>query len=222
MAREGKLSEWGSVISISQWAGRGRFHRRWASPEGGLYGALILPQLTDEWERIAPLMTGYILSECLSERGWETLLKWPNDILAGNKKCGGVLIEQKNNFFAAGIGLNLNRKEDEIIKKEPGSFSPGYLAGEDEEPVSVLSLWEFLVKNFKKKYYEIVGKLDSEVFFQKIVSRFAFRESDITLKLPSGRICRGFMAGIDPTGALKVVVDGKEETFLNAEILPEH
>ena len=45
-----------------------------------------------------------------------TKIKWPNDILSGNKKIAGILIEtsirsDKTNDYIIGIGLNINQEK---------------------------------------------------------------------------------------------------------------
>lgn len=56
------------------------------------------------------------VADYLGAEGIKCLVKWPNDIYAGNRKICGILIENilQGNFLAAsviGIGLNVNQKD---------------------------------------------------------------------------------------------------------------
>ena len=103
-----------------QLAGRGRRGRSWASPFArNLYvsvgwtfaqGAAALEGLS--------LAVGVALAEALAELGLGGVaLKWPNDLLAGDVKLGGVLIEMSGDAdgpcrAVVGMGLNVRMPED--------------------------------------------------------------------------------------------------------------
>lgn len=111
------------VLADRQTGGRGRSGRAWASLPGNLHASLLLSsncplghagQLSllagvaaiDALRQAGPLAAGSILR-----------LKWPNDILVGTAKLGGVLIESTSNAprpnaspgisVIVGVGLNL-------------------------------------------------------------------------------------------------------------------
>ncbi len=106
------------VLADRQSAGRGRSGRSWASPPGNLYASLLilthaplakLGQLSlvagvatiDAVRNASPLASGESLR-----------LKWPNDILIGSTKAGGILVESctrgRDEEIAAVIGIGLN------------------------------------------------------------------------------------------------------------------
>ena len=99
----GSADEGHIVLAERQTAGRGRFGRLWASPKGGFYATFILPQVS-----IPSIRVGLAIHDALERLGVSTQLKWPNDLLVGEKKLGGVLVEEAHGLYLAGVGINLS------------------------------------------------------------------------------------------------------------------
>src|ERR1041384_6256419 len=115
LASEG-AEEGVSVVADEQTAGRGRLQRAWASPKGaGLYFSILLrPAIpVDQWPLItfaAALAVGDALQEAA---GVQTDIKWPNDLLSGERKICGILAEAidtpAGRAVIVGIGINLTQ-----------------------------------------------------------------------------------------------------------------
>jgi BirA family biotin operon repressor/biotin-[acetyl-CoA-carboxylase] ligase len=96
------------VIADEQTAGRGRRGAEWRSPPGaGLWMSVVLP-----WPRPVPhvtLLVGIAVAEAIEQAagGLRVGIKWPNDLLVGRRKLGGVLCESAGASVVAGIGINL-------------------------------------------------------------------------------------------------------------------
>ena len=98
-----------------QTAGKGRRGRRWISPFGRnvylTYGRFIGRQLSELGG--LSLVVGMVVVDVLRDMGLERVgLKWPNDILLGGGKLGGILLELRASDtggigLVAGVGLNL-------------------------------------------------------------------------------------------------------------------
>ena len=60
-----------------------------------------------------PLLTlalGLAVGECIQlTAGLSCDLRWPNDILAGERKVSGILVQIVDNAAIAGIGINMNQ-----------------------------------------------------------------------------------------------------------------
>jgi BirA family biotin operon repressor/biotin-[acetyl-CoA-carboxylase] ligase len=113
----------GSVwVADQQTAGRGRGGHQWHSAPGdGLYVSILLrPQmvLTDAlWLSLA---TGLAVKSAIhAVTGLSADIRWPNDILFGEKKCGGILVETSATaprpdspsmlrYAVIGVGINVN------------------------------------------------------------------------------------------------------------------
>lgn len=102
-----------AVLARRQTAGRGRAGRTFLSPEGGLYLSVVLRPLAPlhRWG-ILPLAAGSAVARDLRASGIDALLKWPNDVLVGGAKVGGILVESRMGdapFSVVGIGVNLGK-----------------------------------------------------------------------------------------------------------------
>lgn len=105
----------GTVVSAEkQTQGRGRFSRKWESPEGtGLYFNLLLrpPLPPEQAARIIPSVAVGVCN-ALRSMGYDAGIKWPNDLVISGKKVCGMLAEmgtdgQALRFVSVGIGLNV-------------------------------------------------------------------------------------------------------------------
>lgn len=101
------------VIADRQEAGRGREGRAWASPLGGLYmSAVMRPPLP--LADVPPMTLAIGIAVCDAARafGARAVLKWPNDVLVGDKKLAGILVETQSqggklDSVIVGVGVNL-------------------------------------------------------------------------------------------------------------------
>jgi BirA family biotin operon repressor/biotin-[acetyl-CoA-carboxylase] ligase len=108
------------VLADAQTAGRGRMARMWFSPPGvNVYASLVIrvsmdgPRLA-AWLSWLPLMAALSAAEAIERIGAITpAVKWPNDLLIGERKVGGILCESgsasgSGPFQVIGIGINVN------------------------------------------------------------------------------------------------------------------
>lgn len=103
--------EWSVVLADVQTAGRGRHGRAWLSPAGNLCLSVLL-RPTFESLSVLPLLAGLAVAEAAADWGVAAQLKWPNDVVAGGRKLGGILSEAASSggrveCVVLGIGVNL-------------------------------------------------------------------------------------------------------------------
>jgi BirA family biotin operon repressor/biotin-[acetyl-CoA-carboxylase] ligase len=115
-----------AILAECQTAGRGRRGRTWHSPaQGNIYSSVIVvPPIgvnrPESWLSWVPLLSALAVADCLSSHaGCGVSVKWPNDLLVGDKKLGGILCEQTSTSDKAlaiiiGIGLNINATLDKF------------------------------------------------------------------------------------------------------------
>jgi BirA family biotin operon repressor/biotin-[acetyl-CoA-carboxylase] ligase len=114
------------VVARSQSRGRGRYGHAWSSPPGGLWFSLVL---APSWQDRGTLLAGRCLTVLpivisLAARaaiarvsGLETRLKWPNDILAGRRKLGGVIANVSGravDLLTIGVGIDGNVRRADL------------------------------------------------------------------------------------------------------------
>jgi len=100
------------ILAEEQYAGRGRNQRTWSSPAGkGIYATTLLTRSARDLA-LVPLEMANIIASFLRERfGIDAGVKWPNDVLADNKKIAGIVIEARvqedRAFLIIGTGINV-------------------------------------------------------------------------------------------------------------------
>jgi BirA family biotin operon repressor/biotin-[acetyl-CoA-carboxylase] ligase len=103
------------VLAETQTQGRGRYGRKWMSPEGGLYLSFVTrPVLVLQSTPLLGLLCACAVAEALGSIGVERVrLKWPNDIQIDEYKIAGILSEivpvgADDYRVILGIGINQN------------------------------------------------------------------------------------------------------------------
>jgi BirA family biotin operon repressor/biotin-[acetyl-CoA-carboxylase] ligase len=106
------------LVAESQTAGRGRLGRSWSSPPRAALTCSVLlrpagvPPPARAW---LPLLTGIAVAAALrAEAGVAAGLKWPNDVLVGDRKIAGILAEAHGDAVVAGVGLNVTLTRAEL------------------------------------------------------------------------------------------------------------
>jgi BirA family biotin operon repressor/biotin-[acetyl-CoA-carboxylase] ligase len=109
LARGGCAS--GTVVGADQQtAGIGRAGHSWYSePGSGLYVSMVLRlALGAESLPLVMLALGLATQHAIAEvTGLAPDLRWPNDVLLGEKKCAGILAQIEGDAVIAGIGVNV-------------------------------------------------------------------------------------------------------------------
>jgi len=100
-----------AVVAAEQTAGRGSRGRHWHSPRGGLWLSL-LARPDREGVELLSLRAGLAIAESLDQARVAVALKWPNDLMWGERKIGGVLCEARwvgdtPAWVSIGGGLNV-------------------------------------------------------------------------------------------------------------------
>ena len=112
------------VIADEQTAGKGRLNRNWASPRfKGIYASVLLrPEVDVLFASRFTMLASISAARAIREMtGISAQIKWPNDIVIGEKKTAGVLAEIKLkekiiHFIIIGIGINVNQLDGDFPK----------------------------------------------------------------------------------------------------------
>lgn len=104
---------WSAIVADCQTQGRGRFGRSFLSDDGGLWLSAVVPAPggARKWNGFS-LAVGLELVRMLQALGVPSArLRWPNDLLSGNRKLAGLLLEQgSRETLTVGLGLNIRNK----------------------------------------------------------------------------------------------------------------
>jgi BirA family biotin operon repressor/biotin-[acetyl-CoA-carboxylase] ligase len=222
--RAGLLPVWGSVLALSQWAGRGQFGRRWQSPPGNIYASWRLPSPPGPWVEMLSLVVGYMVIQGLRNAGIEVQLKWPNDLVIRGKKVGGILIEARGDVFIAGVGINLVSSPEKFQLDDSQALSPTSLKEASGLSASPLALWTRLVQTGKSCYHEIVSSGLAGKFTSYIQPHMAFMGEEVTIDdhhRAGGGLYHARILGLDQSGGLLIrTASGQERIIRSGRIYP--
>jgi len=165
------------VLAESQTKGKGRLGRNWFSPKyKGIYLSLLLKPkiLPCSSASVLTLLAAVSICEAIKEiTGLDARIKWPNDILIGHKKLGGILTElnaemDEVNFVIIGIGLNVNNDKKTLVSAATS------LREQKKENISRISLLQEILRKIETNYllFQVKGA-------QSIIDKW--RDYSITL-----------------------------------------
>ena len=188
-------------VTEFQSAGRGRLDRTFEATESSaLLFSLYLETKRDklEWSAI-PLLAGLGLVNALKSLDGKvaTSLKWPNDLLIGDKKVAGILVEARDSGVVVGIGLNVDMNKSEL--PVPAATS---LAIENFAELNRNVILPEILKNFALtiELWESGSSIAMEQYRQ--VSSTLGKEVEV--HLPSGEILNSRATGINEMGELQL------------------
>jgi BirA family biotin operon repressor/biotin-[acetyl-CoA-carboxylase] ligase len=161
LAQEG-APEGTLVVAEEQTAGRGRQGRRWIAPAGSslLLSLVFRPSLTPAGLPQLLMASSLAVAEAIEDStGLSVRLKWPNDILLGSKKVGGILIEaglsgERTDYAVVGIGLNVNLDTTQIPEIAASAAS---LSAELGRRVPRLRVLHSLLRAMEREYLLLQG-----------------------------------------------------------------
>ncbi|MDB5697449.1 MAG: biotin--[acetyl-CoA-carboxylase] ligase [Alphaproteobacteria bacterium] len=138
-----KLAEQGAAEGCwlraeRQTGGRGRHGRAWQSPAGNLYAStLVRLQRADPPAATLALVAAVALHEVVQAHAGsaEIRIKWPNDLLAGDAKLSGILLERSRDAVIIGFGVNLAEHPGDTVRP---ATSLKALNGSAADPAIVL------------------------------------------------------------------------------------
>lgn len=214
------------IVTEHQTKGKGRLGRKWYSPKKqGIYFSIILrPEIPPfEAPKITQIAAAALINTLIKE-GIEANIKWPNDIVIGNRKIAGILTEMSGqimeiDYIVLGIGINtsidydykIEEFEEKLAKKATSLAEYSKNISRKRILLSFLEDFEiyykdFLAKNNIEKSLEICRK-NSAIIGKKI--KVIRRESEEYRKA----------LDIDEEGRLLVMdEDGNIEKIVSGEV----
>ncbi|WP_320008185.1 biotin--[acetyl-CoA-carboxylase] ligase [Maridesulfovibrio sp.] len=221
------LSDWGSVLAVEQNTGRGQVRREWISPPGNLYGTVKWPSLPEAkpgevrpvWNRILPLIVGYLTCNALRDLGIDAQLKWPNDILIDGRKAGGILIEERSNVTMVGIGLNLVYAPERDLLRADHAVPAGKL-NTDTMQLGPLETWVELIKHFRGNFDSIISLNNTDDFLYELQDRLVWFGEEVRIVDGPEGVERGVICGLRSDGGLVVDSNGEQHEIYSGSVMP--
>lgn len=214
-AREGQV-----LVAEEQTAGRGRLGRTWTSMPGAAltFSVLLRPVTVPSGRRgWLPLMAGVAVASAVRSvteggggagggRAVGAALKWPNDVLVGERKLAGILAEQSPDGSAVVIGMGLNvATPAHALPASPAGLPATSLLVEGAS-VSREALLLEILRQLERWYVAFradpdparTGLLDAYRPLCGTLGRM------VRVELPVGRVVTGVARDVDPDGRLLV------------------
>jgi BirA family biotin operon repressor/biotin-[acetyl-CoA-carboxylase] ligase len=217
------------LAAEEQSAGRGRMGRTWVSPPRAAltFSLLVRPAAVPPARRgWLPLLAGVAVASAVTAvTGVQTRLKWPNDVLAGPAKLGGILAEAVGDAVVVGVGLNVSTEPGELPPPGPGALAATSLriagsaapditgsaapdiagsAALEREPLLIAILAGF------ERWYQAWCRADGDP--ERSGLRAGYTQLSGTIgrrvraELPGGQVLSGPAVGVDLDGRLLVRV----------------
>jgi BirA family biotin operon repressor/biotin-[acetyl-CoA-carboxylase] ligase len=207
------------LLAGRQTAGRGRSGRAWQTQSGNLAATLLLmPDCTTDKLHQLSLLTGIAVHDAVlavagraaAQSVGALRLKWPNDLLVGRAKLGGILIEStivgQQSVAAIGIGVNIaaapfveGRETAALAEAGVSTSARALLEGIDGQMRRWLDVWRSGAR------FDLVR----EAWLER-----AHRPGEPIIVHAGREVLSGIFAGIDETGALLIdSVPGNENAL---------
>lgn len=207
------------VLAERQTAGRGRRGRKWVSPFAeNIYYSLVL-RIEGGMRQLEglSLVVGLAVMQTLRDLGIAGAgLKWPNDVLVGEKKIAGILLELVGDpadvcHVVLGVGINVNMQmADEVDQQWTSMHLEAGRAFDRNLLVARLGgvLQEYLGRHQAAGFSALQAEWERGHLWQGRA---------VSLIAGVNRI-DGEVMGIDGQGALRLKVDGVEKVFSGGEL----
>jgi BirA family transcriptional regulator, biotin operon repressor / biotin---[acetyl-CoA-carboxylase] ligase len=201
------------IVASEQTAGRGRLDRQWVSPkDAGLYFSIILrPKFEQTLWPLLTLMAAVVVHDALLDtHDLETDIKWPNDILANDKKLCGILAETVETPLGRAVilGIGINLKENSFPPELDGVATSVEAAARSHVDSGVVL--DHLLKLLVSYYQMLRRPAGAEELVREWSSRSSYA-SGKQIRVSNGEeILEGITCGLERDGALRVETDAGE------------
>ncbi len=206
-----------TVFSTNQTSGRGRLGREWLSLPGESLAVSCLVHAPPHGVAATwlPLLAGVCAHLVVSDLGVKGLsVKWPNDLVVGEKKLAGILVEgTPDGRFVVGMGINLSSSK--TTHPAPGALT---LA---EVGVKVTDLRQQIIEPWVQAMCDVweQGSRSEPRALTKdwkalVEKRLGTIGSPVRIKKPSGEDVQGIATSLADDGGLSVALAGSTEVMV--------
>lgn len=205
----------GSVyFANEQLAGRGRGDHTWHSAAGqGLYASVLLRlRIPASRLPLLSLAAGLAVAEAIrAVSGLNVDLRWPNDLLIGPRKAGGILVESNSEansksspvpFAVVGVGINVHQRNFAPDLSTPATS----LDLESGRRISREPLLVSLLESLQREAHELLECASTQTIPGRVEQASTWiRGRKVEIHGPQA--CAGVTAGLDEHGFLLVRTD---------------
>ncbi len=219
LLKSGPVKEGFTVSTAYQHTGRGQMGKFWHSMPGQniLMSFVLYPTSIKADEQFYLSMAISLgVYDFLTEMVSGVSIKWPNDIMVGNEKICGVLIQNTlsgENISNSIIGLGLNVNQIDFVPELSFATSLKKLTAKEYNlPACQLRLTDSIderYKQLKSRQFELLKANYTQHLFEIMQPHNFLIES---------QVIRGTIKGVDKYGCLLLEIEGNVLKFKNNEI----
>lgn len=232
------------VTADEQTAGRGRLGRAWATPPRTALAVSVLlrpaPVPPARWGWL-PLLAGLAVLDAVNATGIQARLKWPNDVLVGERKLAGILAERVtgagtdragtdrvgsgragSDGVVVGVGLNVSLTAAELPAPTATSLLIEQANVLDRDP-----LLRALLRALGRRYdtwRSVLGDVGGvgdggDGTREAYVGACSTLGRTVRVQLPGGALVTGRARDIDPDGRLVLDVAGEPLAIASGDVV---
>ena len=206
---EKDISDYTIVTANFQTEGKGQLGYMWESEDSknllcSIYKKDLGIKVEDQF--VLSMLVSLSIIRTLEKLNLPKLyIKWPNDIMSGNKKICGILVEnmvKQNSIKESVIGIGLNVNQD-TFKNLPNATSIKKIKG---AVFNIDELLNDLVNNIKKQFSDF-NQSNIDLIFRQYEDVLYRMNIPSTFKNSEGDVFTGFIKGVNNLGRLKVLLE---------------
>lgn len=215
LLKSAKIPAGSVLIADHQTSGRGRLTRSFETPPqtAVLLSTLLYPIRSTADLGWIPLLVGVGAANAIFKYcGVQIALKWPNDLVIGEFKVGGIISEQINDCVVVGIGINVLQNKEELPVPTATSLK---LIHDEIELNPREKLIAFLLKEIRSEFDLWNSAVDNQEILTKYQHLSATLGKQVRLDFQNGTSKESTAVGIAENGGL-VISNG--ETIISADL----
>ncbi|TDQ27876.1 biotin--[acetyl-CoA-carboxylase] ligase [Tenacibaculum caenipelagi] len=212
MVSKMSIDDFTVVVAKTQTKGRGQMNSEWVVEEGknltfSVYSSFSKLQIVNH----------KYLNFCVSLSVYEALkdlklpdlkVKWPNDILSGNKKLAGILIENSlrgSNISSSVIGVGVNVNQDSFSKKLANASSIKMIL---EREIDLDILLEAILSKLREKF-ELLNKKEFQFLEEAYLDVLYKKNVPMMFKDNQNILFMGKIVGVSRNGNLQIELENE-------------
>lgn len=213
------LPPWSIALCEVQTSGRGRFNRPWIGAKGGLWSSFTVPLDSGNpdvnWGHL-PLVAGLALLDILSACGIANArLRWPNDLMIGECKLAGILVERPSeNMAVIGIGINVCNDMDALAGKTKDCATS--MARHLSDCPSLPSVLERLARQIRSRFNQFSDGGLASIFDDL---KLAWKEQKAVTVDTDDKLYAGIFCGIDMNGNPVIQDENGRQTAIPSHLV---
>ncbi|MBT4149678.1 MAG: biotin--[acetyl-CoA-carboxylase] ligase [Candidatus Marinimicrobia bacterium] len=209
------------IVTDNQYSGKGRGNRNWyATPNKSLSFSIVLsPNINSKFSNWIPLISCIAIQKAIAAFSTTVEFKYPNDIMFGKKKLGGILCEskvseKKINQAVIGIGINVNEEIEDFdiaIKNTATSLhiNSKRLYQKERVLAEILNQLEIIIDQFPSNIDLIKSNWEDSCnhMNQKITFHY------------NNKVIKGIFKSLSNSGNAILQIKGEEKEYFTGEII---